>query len=175
MSENALLNSSLRIGQEFSEQELAQLQETASTDKALDRVLGLLARRPRSTWEIQDYLKRKDVDEVVAQEVLVTLQDKGYVNDEDFARRWVENRRLLKLTSARRLRQELRQKRVSDNIIDTVLEADETDEKQVLKDLIIRKQTQSRYKDATKLMQYLSRQGFSYGDIKDALEEVSSS
>jgi regulatory protein len=175
LSENGLFHSGLRIGQELTEEELELVQQTASVDKALDRVMGLLARRPRSTWEIESYLKRKDIAEDVAQEVLATLRERGYVDDEDFARRWVENRRLLKLTSTRRLQQELRQKRVPSDIIDRVLQSDETDEKQILKDLIARKQTQTRYHDTTKLMQYLSRQGFSYGDIKEALEESSSS
>jgi len=52
-----------------------------------------------------------------------------------------------------------------------VLEEDETDERQVLRELIERKRRQAKYQDNIKLMQYLSRQGFSYGDIKSALED----
>jgi regulatory protein len=97
------------------------------------------------------------------------LRDRGYINDAEFARRWVENRRLLKATSKRRLAQELRQKRISDEIINQTLEADETDELEVLKDLVERKRKQTKYQDDLKLMQYLARQGFSYNLIKTAL------
>ena len=83
----------------------------------------------------------------------------------------MDNRRLLKSISKRRLAQELRQKRISDDIIQTALNNDEADELGVLRELIAKKRLQTRYQDDLKLMQYLSRQGFSYGDIKTVLEE----
>jgi regulatory protein len=169
LSEAELLNIGIKIGQEFSPQELEELKQKAVLDKTYDRALNLISRRRRSEWELRDYLKRKDYDEDVIQQTLNRLSEKSYVNDKTFAEAWVANRRLLKSTSKRRLQQELRQKRVPDEVIQDVLEADETDEIEVLKDLIARKRKQSRYQDDLKLMQYLVRQGYSYGDIKTAL------
>lgn len=170
-SENELINSGLKIGQELSEQELSGLKDQAVLDKAYDRTLNLISHRPRSEWELRDYMKRKGYDEDVASQTLSRLRKRGYVDDADFARRWVENRRLLKSTSKRRLSQELHQKHISDDIIRHVLEADETDERKVLRELIERKRKQTKYQDNLKLMQYLSRQGFNYDDIKSALSE----
>jgi regulatory protein len=170
-SENELINSGLKVRQELSEQELLGLKDQAVLGKAYDRTLNLVSHRPRSEWELRDYLKRKDYDEDVITQTLVRLNERGYVNDLDFAQRWVESRRLLKTTSKRRLAQELRQKRIADDIISQVLESDETDERQVLRELIERKRKQTKYQDNLKLMQYLSRQGFSYDDIKSTLGE----
>lgn len=170
-SENELLSSGIRIGQEISEAELATLKDKAVIDKAYDRAINLISRRIRSEWELLDYLKRKEYEEPVRAEVVNRLRDRGYVNDEDFARRWVDNRRLLKSISKRRLGLELRQKRVADDIIKSVLEADETDETEVLRELIAKKQKQTKYQDNSKLMQYLVRQGFQYGQIKSAMDE----
>ncbi len=103
--------------------------------------------------------------------VLDKLSTRGYVNDEDFAWRWVENRRLLKPISKRKLSMELKQKRVADDIISQVLAGDETDELHVLKELVAKKRTQSRYQDETKLIRYLAGQGFGYRDIKLAIDE----
>jgi len=169
-SESELLASKLRIGQEFTETEVEELKDRAIIDKGYDMALNLIIRRPRSEWELRDYLKRKKYDPTVSGYVLDRLKQRGYVDDMDFARRWVENRRLLKATSKRRLMQELRQKRVADEIIHSVLEADETDEQQVLRDLIERKRT--KYQDDLKLMQYLVRQGYNYADIKSTLSEI---
>jgi len=171
LSEGGLLKAGLGINQEVSQAKLAELQETAVLDKGYDRALNLISRRPRSEWELQDYLKRKDYEPDAIQKILNMLSDRGYVNDADFARRWVESRRLLKATSKRRLRQELKQKRVPDEIIDEALAADETDEQSVLKELIAKKRQQTCYQDKLKLMQYLSRQGYNYDDIKSALAE----
>lgn len=165
-SQNELLNTGLKVGQELSEQQLAELRDTAVLDKAYDRALNLISHRPRSQWEIRDYLKRKDVSAQGAEAVVDRLAERGYLNDRDFAERWVATRRLLKSTSKRRLSQELRQKRIADDIISDVLAEDETDERQVLRELIERKRKQTKYQDNLKLMQYLARQGFSYDDIK---------
>lgn len=170
-SEGELLKLGLHIGKQLSSGELDALKNDAVRDKAKTRALDLISRRPRSQWELEDYLKRKDYGEEVVGITLDALGGLGYVNDLDFARRWVENRRLLKATSKRRLRQELKQKRVSDDIIDQVLSEDETDERDVLKELVARKRKQTKYQDNLKLMQYLSRQGYNYDDIKSVLHD----
>lgn len=171
-SEGELLRLGLRIDQDLADEDLANLKNRAVIDKAKTRALDLVSRRPRSRWELEDCLKRKDYGKEVIEGTIKTLSDLGYVNDMDFARRWVENRRLLKATSKRRLRQELKQKRISEDIIGQVLDEDETDEREVLRELIARKRKQSKYQDNLKLMQYLSRQGYSYDDIKTVLGET---
>jgi regulatory protein len=171
LSEGELISSGLKIGLELDQEALRGLKDQAKFGKAYERALNLLSHRPRSEWELRDYLKRKEYDEELIQQVMTRLQEHGYVNDMDFARRWIENRRLLKATTRRRLNQELRQKRIAEDIIHQVLAADETDERAVLRELVERKRKQSKYQDKLKLMQYLSRQGFNYDDIKTVLEE----
>ncbi len=171
LSEVGLINSGLRVGQELTRPELAALKDDAKTDKIYNQTLRLIARRPRSEWEIKDYLKRKEVEEQTVASIITKLQTKGFIDDYDFARRWVENRRLLKSISKRKLEVELRQKRLSDGVIRQVLAEDETDEFEVVCAEIERKRRQSRYQDATKLMQYLARQGYSYDNIKRALAD----
>lgn len=169
LSETGLISSGLYVGQELNGVEAGKLKAQAQTDKAYGRVLDLLARRPRSEWELRDYLKRKGYDSPTADQILNKLSDLGYVDDRAFAKLWVENRRLLKTTSRRRLNQELRQKRIADEIIDEVLTEDETDEREALRALVARKR--QRYPDKNKLAQYLARQGYNYDDIKEVLAE----
>lgn len=171
LSEAELLKSGLKVNQEFTEAELKELRTKAVIDKGYDRTLNLISHRPRSEWELRDYLKRKDYDQESTEAIIHKLRERGWVDDRNFAERWVANRRLLKATSKRRLSQELRQKRVSDDIIHEVLAADETDEQQVLRDLIERKRQQTKFQDDTKLIQYLSRQGYNYNDIKSAMRD----
>lgn len=171
LSENELLTQGLRINQEFDEAEFEHIKKTAVEDKAYMRAIDLLARRPRSEWELRDYLKRKDYEVEVIDRIINRLSDRGYVNDEQFARSWVENRRLLKSTSKRRLRMELQQKHINSDTISLVLEEDETDELAVLRDIVAKKRTQTRYQDTQKLIAYCMRQGFNYDDIKTVLSE----
>ncbi len=169
LSDTALLDAKITIGQEVNEEQLIAYKQLSADDKIYNQVLRYIAIRVRSEWEISTYLKRKGVGPEVAEQIFAKLQAISMIDDRAFARSWVGNRRLLKPTSKRRLQLELRQKHINQDIIDEVLSKDATDEIIVLKELIARKRKQAKYQDTQKLMAYLSRQGFSYGDIKDAL------
>jgi len=171
LSENELISSGIKIGQEFHEQRIQALKEKAIEDKALMRAYDLLARRPRSRWEMHEYLKRKDYPDELIEKILNTLSKRGYIDDKAFARSWIDSRRLLKKSSKRRLMLELQQKRISSDIISAVLAEDETDERQVIQEVIDKKRQQIRYKDDQKLIAYLLRQGFNYSDIKSVLHD----
>ncbi|HSX31009.1 MAG TPA: RecX family transcriptional regulator [Candidatus Saccharimonadales bacterium] len=170
LSADALLGAKLSLGQELDEASLKAHKKLSADDKAYGLALAYVARRMRSRWELTEYFRRKQYESELGARILARLENLGLVNDTQFAEAWVRNRRLLKPVSRRRLTQELRQKRVADDIIGQVLAADEADELSVLRDLIARKRRQTKYQDSLKLMQYLARQGFSYQDIKDALE-----
>lgn len=169
LSEEALLESGLHVGKELSALEVKSLKETAGLDKLYGAALRFSVMRLRSRWEIESYLHRKDAAPEQSDPIIQRLEKAGLVDDQKFAKAWVDNRRLLKPTSRRKLRLELQQKRVSTDIIDQVLIEDETTEDDTLKQLIAKKRGQ--YPDKTKLMQYLARQGFGYDDIKQAINQ----
>ena len=113
----------LKVCRELSDGELEELQEESQFGKLYMRALEYCLRRPHSVKEVRDYLWRKTqpalrkrqtgmnnpvvYSERVASRVLSKLQQKAYVNDEAFARWWVENRQLSKGVSRRKLTAEL--------------------------------------------------------------------
>lgn len=171
-SEAELLRSGIAVGDEFDSDRLRELQDRANQDKAYERVLNLLSYRPRSEWELRDYLRRKDYTPPIQELIIARLKKAGYVNDEEFARRWVENRRMSRPISKLRLRQELKQKRIAEDIVSKVLANDEVDEVVIVKDMIERKRLTQKYTDTMKLKQYLARQGFRYDTITTALNDL---
>lgn len=173
LSADALLSSKLATGQELDASQLQTLKTLSAEDKSYNSVLAYLARRPRSEWEILAYMRRKRYDGQSQHDILEKLHRLGLVDDVAFARSWVENRRLLKPVSKRRLEQELKQKRVGDQTIEEVLAEDDTNDLDTLRQLVEQKRRQSRYQDNQKLMQYLARQGYRYEDIKTVLDNES--
>lgn len=169
LSEGELLKSGLRSGQELDDIALQELKNRASLDKAYMRSLDLISRRMRSEWEIKDYLKRKGYSVEAQAAVARRLNQSRLLDDKKFAEQWVSTRRMLKLSSRRKLAMELRQKHIAADIISDVFGEEEQDDRQVLRDLVELKRRQPKYQNNLKLMQYLSRQGFSYQDIKAAL------
>jgi len=172
----------IRVGKEYTEQELVELETESQFGKLYGRALEYCMMRPHSAKEVRDYLYRKTRDlrtktgeikkgispEVTAR-VFDRLEEKGYVDDQKFARFWIENRNLTKGTSLRKLTAELRSKGVAQSIIEKFLNDSERSDEDELKKIIAKKQ--KRYPDQQKLMQYLARQGFQYDDIKQALSD----
>jgi regulatory protein len=169
LSAEGLLDAHLVTGQELSQVDVTDYKRLSQEDKAYNLALAYVARRMRSEGELHDYFRRKQYAPELAEQLLAKLRRLHFVDDVEFAKRWVENRRRLKATSTKKLRLELRQKRVNSDVIQAVLTEDETDEHQLLRDLVEKKRRISRYQDDQKLMMYLARQGFTYDDIKAAL------
>jgi len=174
LSDTALLQQKLSIGQELTESEIRELKKLSDDDKIYNATLNYLAIRLRSKWEIETYLKRKNASPPLSEEILNKLSINNLINDERFAKAYINDRQLLRPSSKRKLMLELAQKHVPKEVIDEVLTEETTDDIAALTEIIARKRKQSRYQDDQKLMQYLSRQGFHYGDIKAALEQATS-
>lgn len=175
----------LKVGREYTDEELTALETESQFGKLYARTLEYCLMRPHGAKEVRDYLYRKTrttklrskktgelydkpgVSTEVTARVFDRLVEKGYIDDEKFARYWVENRSLTKGASKRKLTAELRSKGVEQSIIERFLsESDRSDDDEIMK-IVAKKR--SRYPDEQKLMQYLARQGFNYDDIKAAL------
>lgn len=172
LSDMALIDAKLVIGQEINQAQIGELKQLSIDDKLYNLTLGYLAIRPRSEWEIKTYLTRKGASPTLLNDILNKLSNVDLINDQKFAEAFVRDRRLLRSTSRRKLILELRKKHVADNIAQEVIGNEPADEQTALADIVARKRKQSRYQDDLKLMQYLARQGFNYGDIKSALNAV---
>lgn len=170
-SETALLRCELAPGDELSDQQLNEYKQRSADDKQYGRALRYVAMRQRSIWEVRDYLRRKDCPLDVVDEIIGRLQDLRLLDDARYAESFARDRQLLRPTSMRRLKLELKKKRISEEHIATALDSLEVDEMQSIHKVIAKKRRQARYQDDNRLMQYLARQGFSYTDIKAALSQ----
>lgn len=176
----------VKVGRELSDRELIDLEQESNFGKLYTRALEYTMLRPHSSREIRDYLWRKTrqtkykskktgeiktregVSQQLVDRVYERLSQKRYIDDEKFARWWVENRNQKKGTSKRKLMAELAQKGVDSTVVETVIsESDRTDTDELRK-MIAKKR--SKYTDEQKMIAYLARQGFTYQDIKLALE-----
>jgi regulatory protein len=175
----------IKIGKEYTEQELTDLEQESQFGKLYGRALEYTLMRPHSAKEIKDYLWRKTrttkvknrhtgeikdrpgVSQSIADRVFERLVSKGYIDDEKFTKYWVENRSITKGASRRKLEQELMTKGVNRSIIVAAFEGTERSDTDELQKVIAKKR--ARYPDEQKLIAYLMRQGFRYDDIREQL------
>lgn len=164
----------LRKGQALSEAEIAALRNEDDIQRAVDSAAHFLSYRPRSAREVQRNLTEKELPPEVVEAALSRLTAMGYVDDEAFARYWVQNRGEFKPLSQRALRQELRQKGVADAVIaDVLAEQDESGLAYKAASGQLRKlrgRTQREFK--IKLGAFLQRRGFMYSTIQDVVARL---
>jgi regulatory protein len=165
----------LKVGQEITQEKIAALQAEDASETTYQKALHFLSYRPRSSQEVRQNLRKHDCDETLVEEVLSRLQQSGMVNDETFARTWVENRNTFRPRSKSALRMELRRKGLNDEIIQSVL--DEIVDEQAPALQAARKQAH-RYAGLEwpefrrKLGGFLARRGFSYSILAPVVSEV---
>jgi len=160
----------LKIGDELTPDKIANLQAEDGVEVALQRALNFLSYRPRSAREVVDNLRKHETPQQVIDRIMERLENNGMVDDERFARRWLENRSEFRPRGAFALRAELRQKGVADRIIDQVLVG--LDESRLAFEAGRKKVPKIKARDETefkrKMYGFLSRRGFGY----DAISEV---
>jgi regulatory protein len=177
----------LKNGQEIDDEQLINFEQESEFGKLYARTLEYCLMRPHSAKEIRNYLwkktlqkkvKNKKTGEIldkkgiptdITDRVFERLKQKGYIDDEKFARFWVENRNQRKGSSIRKLKNELRAKNVENTIIETIITQSHRNDTDELQKII--KKKQSKYSDEKKFTQYLMRQGFRYEDICHALAQ----
>jgi regulatory protein len=171
---NAIEAARLCKGQVLSDAEITTLKAEDEQNRAFDQAVRFLSYRPRSRVEVERYLGGKGfVGDLIAN-VVARLEHANYLDDEAFARFWVENRERFKPRSQRALRYELRQKGVSNQIIARVLNGldDEAAAWHAVESRLSRWANLSREELRKKVTGYLSRRGFDYGTIVLSFERV---
>ena len=165
--------SRLRVGQTLSDDEIVELQMKDEIERAYERALNYLSYRPRSRAEVRRNLRKKDLEDQVIDVVVGRLTRAGLLDDQEFARYWVDNRARFNPRGLRGLRYELRQKGVSREAIEEALTAfDVQDAARKVADAGARRLSQEAPPDfRRKLKAYMARRGFSYARIKPLVEE----
>jgi regulatory protein len=169
-----VLAATLRVGQTLNERQIAELKDRQALEEAYQRALSLLSRRPRSEFELRQYFKRRKTPSHIAELVLQRLDEHGLVDDQAFARAWVENRAAFRPRGPWALRGELRQKGVSSEIIEAALEG--FDQEAVAYSAA--RKIAPRWREFTteefrrRLNAYLTRRGFDYEILSRVIARV---
>jgi len=123
--------------------------------------------------EIRRHLRSKRFDDPAIDQAVDQLRAQRYIDDEAFARYWVEQRDTHRPRGERAIVSELMQKGVAREVIELVLgerepDADVKRARDAIKRPITRWLTLSEVERKRKIHQYLAQRGFSY----DVIEEV---
>ena len=134
----------LKVNQELKQEEINEIIKKAELSKSFDKTLRFAMTRPRSTKEVKDYFRRKEIDASLHETILVKLIKLELLDDTKFAKWWVDQRLAFKSKSKKDITFELRQKGIDTNIIKNILDDSEIDEVKIAKELITKNYTNGR-------------------------------
>ena len=167
-----ILQYGLKTGLEVEEDFLQEVKDAAERRKARERAFYLLESREHSKKELVDKLSRS-VSYEIAEETAQHMEELGLIHEDAYARRLAEYLTNVKKRGPRRVRLEMRQKGIPEELIDAALEELEPEE-DLLTDLVRRRY--ARYlgdeKGRNRTLQALMRLGHSYYDALAAVETV---
>ncbi|MFH9354675.1 regulatory protein RecX [Kitasatospora sp. NPDC017646] len=158
-------------------------EEADPENRARDICLRLLTGAAKSRKQLADALRKREIPEDVAEEVLTRLEEVGLIDDAAFAAAWVESRHAVRGLSRRALAQELRTKGVAADLVEQALaQLDHDDETDAARALVERKLRSTWGLDpqvrTRRLVGMLARRGYSEGlafrVVRGVLEEEAS-
>jgi len=149
----------------------------AELSKVKTSAFRFLKIRQRSVFELRQKLIGKGYEKATVDETVAFLLDKKFLDDQSFAKAWIRYRQA-RPYGAQRIRMELRQKGIDDEIIqDELAQAfGEFAEQEVVLELAQRRAL--RYKDLDpvkrkkRVFDFLARRGFGLDAITKAVRKI---
>lgn len=149
--------------------------------KFYDRTLRFLSFRPRSEKEIVSFLKKphgrkkERLDDQTIAKIIKKLKEQNFINDEEFAKWWIEQRQGSKPRGKRIIIMELKQKGIAEFIIQNsefIIQKQDELAKKALERIAGRYQKLPRHEAYRKMSEFLLRRGFDWEAIKSGVDEV---
>ena len=159
---------------EINEDELTELLDSVSFRRAYNKGLDLLSRRPYGVKELIKKLCEKGHEKDASQKACDRLLELGLLNDEEYSRILANDLLNRKNYSTKRIKQELSFRGISREIIENTIDGLDNDvENRII--LVIKKKYINKLNDEKgrkRAVDGLLRLGFSYSEIKSALNQV---
>lgn len=148
-----------------------------SVQEVQEKIQNFCAYQERCAWEVRRKLFEKGIEEKDTEELLESLIQEGYLNEERFARSFARGKFRLKKWGKNRIQQELRLRKISPSSICAALA--EIDPEEYYDTLLTQTEkkwesTQEKdpFKKRFKVIQYLMTRGFEQDLIQEAIESM---
>ena len=167
-----VLEENVRAGKEITDERLKELIEISNVRRAKEKALWLISYRDHSKKELVQKIA-KTADKESAEIAVDRMEELGLVNDEKYARRYLDQLINIKHLSKNAAKYKLLEKGINRNLIDEILCETETDPQEHIRAIIERKYLKnlSDEKGKRRCFAGLQRMGYSYSDINSVLKE----
>lgn len=146
--------------------------------KLLNKTYRYLSYRSRSEKEIRDYLIKKKASSVDSERIIIKLKEQKFLDDKEFAKLWIESRSKVKPKALRIIKLELKQKGISKELIEELLEETKDLKSDFDKALDLGKRKMPRVKNLErqkiyeKMGRFLASKGFDWDTVKKVIDQL---
>jgi regulatory protein len=153
-----------------------QLKEESDRFACKQKALNYLAVRSRSEQEVRNYLFKKGFQKDIINEILIGIKDNGYLDDYDFALRYISSKKRAKVIGQNALKRDLFKKGIDKNIIRKAIKetgADITDPDEIF-ELALKKlkSLENKKNRIAKLIYFLKQKGFNEDAIRSVVHRI---
>ena len=174
LSASIVLEQGLFVGQVLSEDDVRDLRQLEEVSSATQSALRLVAHRARTEVELRKRLARNGFSSAAVDLTIERMRDWNYLDDEDFARRWVESREGHRPRAASMIKRELVGKGVDAETAEQVVADAAIDEYKIALELgqkwAGRPLREDRETQRRRLAAYLQRRGFGWDVVRRVLD-----
>lgn len=177
ITEDTIVRFMLSRDKVISKEEFTEIQDFAQFSYGKNLALYHLSFKARTEKEVREYLKKYDIEDTIASQVIANLKDENWINDHQYAYSIINANQLSGDKGPYLLSQKLAQKGVPKSTIESVLkDFDFTEVAQRVADKLLKKYTGKLPARALqdKIIQNLTNKGFSYSDAKGAFDGLDS-
>lgn len=166
----------LSVGQKLSKQKVEELKQRGETHKHYLNLIKFVSLRPRSVKEVQDWMRRKKIEERDRSKLFSKVNRYVRVDDKEFSRWWVRQRISFRPRSKQQLLHELYQKGIDKRVAEEAIEDSDFEEEEMARSLLekyLKRLKKSSGQDLyKKSVAYLARQGFNRNVVENVIDHM---
>ena len=175
VSQDTLIKFDLHTGKNLTADQVKKIKDTESDSKLRDQAYRFLSRRAHSQKELTDKLTTKGYSQVAIGKIIHEFVQRGYINDTDFAKMFIEEEINLKKSGPLLIKNKLIKKGVLPDIIDGLLTGIYNAETQSENCLYLfnKKYRNFQPKQKNAVINYLRGKGYFWEQISAVIPETS--
>lgn len=173
-----IFNFGLRKNDEFTEEKIKEIIREDEVAYGKKVAYNFLSYSQRSTKEVRTKLKSKNLKEENIDEIIKYFTEHKFLDDELYAKSYIENQKIKKPSGKRSIMQKLARKGIDKEIIGKVMSENYDEETELSNGIALLEKYISKYKNIPvekirqKSFSYLFSRGFEYSLITEIMRSV---
>lgn len=150
------------------------MEKTPEYLKARSKAVNYILYKPRTVHEVYRKLLDLEYNEEIVRDVIDALTELGYINDDEYVKKFIENQKKTRKLSINMIKLKLKNKGIDDELIEKYIrEADLHDSESICR--FLQKKKYSRDLDLKAQERIFAsgvRQGFRIGELRKVAKEM---